>query len=356
MRDTVLDVKDVALDGNVIDNGWIENLKYDNGKTNMNAVLILSEIYYWYKPTLVRDEVTGEVLGYKKKFKADKLQKSYQALAVRFGLSKRQSKTACDFLVSKGLIEIEFRTIRANNTRLNNVMFIDINIKALKAITGINREIEINTVNSNIEFSLEDSKADHEILADNRDNKLTPLLHSKVVPSYIQTYHPPTFKCKTNTKTTTKTTTETTTKNIIPLQIKDLRVRYSREQLETIDQYLDIVRWTRKHGKIADSVILSMYKKWLEFRPEVVIYALETYVSNPKHHDKRENYVCGIMKNATSEQLAVDKKSKVNKNPYKTKFHNFKHTTTKYSDEELDEKLNRNLGKKLLNAGYQSLM
>lgn len=39
-----------------------------------------------------------QVLGYKKKFKKDKLQKTYEALGERFGLSKRQAKLACDYL------------------------------------------------------------------------------------------------------------------------------------------------------------------------------------------------------------------------------------------------------------------
>ena len=36
-------MKDISLEGNLIDSGWIENLKYENWKTNLNAVMILSE-------------------------------------------------------------------------------------------------------------------------------------------------------------------------------------------------------------------------------------------------------------------------------------------------------------------------
>ena len=96
-KNIVLEMKNLNIEGNVIDNGWIENLRYDNGKPNMNAIMILSEIVYWYKPTLVRDEITGEVKGYKKKFKADKLQKSYEALGDRIGITKRQATACCDF-------------------------------------------------------------------------------------------------------------------------------------------------------------------------------------------------------------------------------------------------------------------
>lgn len=89
----------------------------------------------------------------------------------------------------------------------------------------------------------------------------------------------------------------------IPSQIKDLRGRYSKEELSIIDEYLDILRWTRTTGKIADSVILKIYQKWSEYSIPKVIYGLKTYIKNPKHHDKRENYCYGIIRNATAEEV-----------------------------------------------------
>lgn len=85
------------------------------------------------------------------------------------------------------------------------------------------------------------------------------------------------------------------------LQIKNLRQRYSKEDLSIIDTYLDILRWTRKNGKIADSVVLKIYHKWEKFSISKVIYALNVYINNPKYHDKRESYCYGIMRNSTSE-------------------------------------------------------
>jgi hypothetical protein len=63
-------------------------------------------------------------------------------------------------------------------------------------------------------------------------------------------------------------------------------------------------------GKIADSVILGIYKEWEKFAPEKVIYALQVYINNPKYHDKKENYCYGIMRNATSEEVAGQKGAK----------------------------------------------
>lgn len=127
------------------------------------------------------------------------------------------------------------------------------------------------------------------------------------------------------------------------MQIKNLRSRYSEEQLKIIDNYLDILRWTRKHGKIADSVILKIYQEWEKFNPVVVIYALEVYVNNPKHHDKKENYCYGIMRNTTMEEIESKKQGNVKQAQIqqppktKTKFHLAKSRGDKYSAEELEQ-------------------
>lgn len=88
-----------------------------------------------------------------------------------------------------------------------------------------------------------------------------------------------------------------------PLQIKNLRLRYLESQLKVIDEYFDILKWTRKHGKIADSVILKIYTEWEKFKPDTVIYGLNVYINNPKYHDKRENYCYAIMRNSTAEEV-----------------------------------------------------
>ncbi|WP_461039168.1 hypothetical protein, partial [Tepidimicrobium xylanilyticum] len=95
-------------------------------------------------------------------------------------------------------------------------------------------------------------------------------------------------------------------KEDISLQIKNLRSRYSEEQLKAIDEYFDILRWTRKNGKIADSVILKIYQEWEKYPIPKVIYALKVYIRNPKYHDKKENYCYGIMRNATAEEIAKE--------------------------------------------------
>ena len=104
------------------------------------------------------------------------------------------------------------------------------------------------------------------------------------------------------------------------LQIKNLRVRYSSDELAVIDNYLDILRWTRQKGKIADSVIISIYKEWEKHSISKVMYGLNVYIKNPKYHDKKENYCYGIIRNVTAEEIAKQPEDKPKPlTTYKTK-------------------------------------
>ncbi|WP_257141251.1 DNA replication protein DnaD [Bacillus toyonensis] len=124
MNSNVMKIARINLRGNTMDRGWFKHLILENGKPYMVAITVLSEIFYWYKPTEIQDEKTNTI-RYKQKFKADKLQKSYQQLADSFGFTKRQVLEACKYLLKRELITIEFRTIIVNGTRLNNVMYVE---------------------------------------------------------------------------------------------------------------------------------------------------------------------------------------------------------------------------------------
>ncbi|MBL9029318.1 MAG: hypothetical protein JNK42_02465, partial [Caedimonas sp.] len=73
LSSTVEVMKNLHLEGNIIPMEWFGHLKFGSGKPDMNAILILSDIVYWYRPVVVRDEQTGMVRGYRKKFKSDLL-------------------------------------------------------------------------------------------------------------------------------------------------------------------------------------------------------------------------------------------------------------------------------------------
>ncbi|EOO65809.1 hypothetical protein IKE_03394 [Bacillus cereus VD196] len=180
MNSNVMKVARINLQGNTLDQGWFKYLTLENGKPYMVAITILSEIFYWYKPTERKDEKTNEI-QYKQKFKADKLQKSYQQLAESFGFTKRQVKDACKYLEKKKLITIEFRTIVINGTKCNNVMYVEPNTENIEKISIIYQ--------------------------DPVTSELQTLSRSNARPSDIQIGEALTLKRKTNTKITTEITT-----------------------------------------------------------------------------------------------------------------------------------------------------
>ncbi len=59
------------ISGNIIPQVWYRTIIRESGKPNLTAIIILADIVYWYKPTEIRDEGTGQVIGVRKKFKSD---------------------------------------------------------------------------------------------------------------------------------------------------------------------------------------------------------------------------------------------------------------------------------------------
>ena len=185
MSNIVTEIGGLNFKGNVVDHEWFNYITFSNGKPHIVAIMVLSEIVYWYRPTVIRDEIDGKVT-YKKKFKADKLQKNYQQLADTFGFTKLQVKRACDLLTDMLLIKIEFRTINADGKILNNVMFVEPVPTEIKKISSMYQQIE----------------EDPGYLEVNR------VVTSKSRPSSLTSKESPNFKVKTNTEITTKNTTE----------------------------------------------------------------------------------------------------------------------------------------------------
>ncbi|MBK5492226.1 DNA replication protein DnaD [Bacillus sp. TH13] len=184
MNNNVMKIARINLRGNTMDQGWFKHLTLDNGKPYMVAITILSEIFYWYKPTEIQDEKTNEI-RYKQKFKADKLQKSYQQLADSFGFTKRQVLEACKYLLKKKLITIEFRTIIVNSTRLNNVMYVEPIAENIQKISILYQD----------PITLESDT----------------LPHYKEGVSHTKKGEAPTLERGTNTEITTENTTKITT-------------------------------------------------------------------------------------------------------------------------------------------------
>lgn len=176
----------ISITGNIIPQIWYKTITHPSGKPYLEAIVILSDIVYWYRPTEVRDERTGEVIAYRKRFKADLLQRSYADLAQQFGISKREATNAVVALEKIGVVRRHLRTIDVNGTKMANVLFLELVPKALLALTC--GEVTPITFKSD---------TSHVQKGDLSRSEVTPLI----------------FKSETNTENTTENTTETSTRD-----------------------------------------------------------------------------------------------------------------------------------------------
>lgn len=138
MNPIVEAVHQLNIAGNIVPNEFFETIKQPKtGKPHLLAIMIMADILYWYRPTEIRDEATGETLEWRQKFKADMLQKSYAAHAERFGVSKRQIKDAYDLLRGLGLVTTELRVLITPQGPISNVMFVAPVVATVQAILGV---------------------------------------------------------------------------------------------------------------------------------------------------------------------------------------------------------------------------
>lgn len=100
------------FEGNVIPFAWFSKITFDNGKPDLNAIIILSDI--------------ANFKEYNSLFLT-----SYEYFSLTFGLSKRQVKQAIDRLIKLGVI----KRIFTDNCAQRNAMFIGINKLIFDEIT-----------------------------------------------------------------------------------------------------------------------------------------------------------------------------------------------------------------------------
>lgn len=115
---------------------------------------------------------------------------------------------------------------------------------------------------------------------------------------------------KTDNKATTKQQQSDTNKNVknvknikdLSLEFEKFRQRYDGETLKKIDQYFDILRTTRRSGKISDSIIEQVYGEMNKHPPVIVEYACTVIIGRPELQSKKENYFYGIMRNTEADE------------------------------------------------------
>lgn len=346
---------ELNFEGNIIPAQWYKKITYPSGKPNLNAIIILSEIVYWYRPKIERNPYTGEVIGYKQKFNGDKLQRSYQSFADQFGLTKRQVQEAIKYLQKLGLIKVEFRNLKTDKgLTLTNIMFIEPVTEKIKEITYS----DLNPVTETAETT---EKEDNELYFSLPKNiqqshtqtshiRMGDLSHSNVIPP--TSVIPPTFECRTShiktgdlphsnvggptfergtyTEITTENTTEITTEIITNNNPPDGGVNSQLSAAAEINkQYQKIT------GRDKLSFFATLLKKYPEERiTNAVAYlekaALQEEINNP------EGFLVSTLKN-NWDMNSFNHKTQKEFTPPRNYFNSY--TQRSYNVEELEKKL-----------------
>lgn len=251
---TVDTVGKMHFEGNTIPHTWYENIRLDSGKPDLIAIIILAEIVYWHRPTFVRDELTGELLGVKKRFNADLLQRSYESFEKQFGITKRQAKDAIVRLEKLGIIKRHFRTINPHGTPLSNVLFIELSAGHLGGVTFKRQRVSHSNVTG---YDIQTSEVSHP--------NVTPMTSQR------QTY--------------TEITTEITT----DINNDDDNTPMAHKELNAFEFYEQ-----NNFGSLAHHITLKI-DGWInELSEELVIHAMKKAVENGKF---TWGYVESILKN-----------------------------------------------------------
>lgn len=164
--DAVDRIGHINISGDVKPRIWNKTIVNEQGKPQRLAMDILSEIVYWYRPVEVRDERTGEVIGWKKRFAGDMLQKDYNNFVENYGESEKTISRALAFLEDLGVIRRHRKSIRLKSgTIAHNVLFIELVADRLYELTYPQKEDIAASSNGNI-------SEEYEIIEDEDDEKL----------------------------------------------------------------------------------------------------------------------------------------------------------------------------------------
>lgn len=204
-------IRQLNLTGNIIPHSWYSKITFKNGAPDLLGVVILADIVYWYRPVEIKEEKTGRLIGYKKKFRADMLQRSLSDFAKQFGYNKRQIADALKRLEDAGLIIKKLKTIETAMGIMNNVLFV---APVPSAIAALDHDTDQQDYSSEIKTTDDDFSI---------NNGPAVLISSDVPPTtiersrgYDRTYegvHPIVVGGAIERSTYTENTTKITTKN-----------------------------------------------------------------------------------------------------------------------------------------------
>lgn len=124
------------------------------GNPDEFAIKILSDVLYWYRPK-ASSKSTNEP---QKKFKEDTWQVSYEYFVEKFGRDHQKIRRTIKKLEDLDLVKREFRTIFSYGRRMNNVMYLHLNIKKVENIISNHSSSIINNDDSYSQIRLDHIK------------------------------------------------------------------------------------------------------------------------------------------------------------------------------------------------------
>lgn len=177
----------IEIKGNIIPQIWTKTICYKDGKPNWNAIMILGDIVYWYKPSEVRDEAQG-FIGYKKKFKSDLLQRSYSQIMDIYQMSESQARRGVKALEDLGVVIRHFRDVTsAGGIKAHNVMYLELVPQRLYELTYpiLNKEMSVTELTyGDIDVDMVSaSKLTYESISENTNTIITTEITSRNPPS-----------------------------------------------------------------------------------------------------------------------------------------------------------------------------
>jgi len=104
MTKEVEEMRDIPITGNVIPTILFKEITFDNGKPNLVAIIILSDMINNQTPLEVRDEQTGQVIECEPKVPVNYPQGQLKYYSKMFRFSERQVRDALKLLKNKGYI------------------------------------------------------------------------------------------------------------------------------------------------------------------------------------------------------------------------------------------------------------
>lgn len=136
---------DASVIGNVIPHTWYKHIKTDSGKSDIISITLLSEVFYLYRLS------SQQINSYHNQTKIqnyceDGVQLGYKHFEDKFGFTKDQVRRSLVRLEGMGLIRRDIRNTSSSRTYFNNVMFLHLNVEAIKCITSFSMQISPNTI------------------------------------------------------------------------------------------------------------------------------------------------------------------------------------------------------------------